>query len=174
MYLIISGTNRKNSNSILVAQLYADILKQENIDSQIIDLKDLPDDFAFSALYHNEGQNPVFNKITQQIDEAEKIIFIIPEYNGSFPGVLKTFIDGLKYPDSLRGKKTALVGISSGSMGAALALSHFTDILNYMDAFVLPQKPRLSIIYKAMDEGILTNNIYQELLTEQAKLLIDF
>ena len=42
------------------------------------------------------------------MSQSEKFVFIVPEYNGSFPGVLKTFIDGLAFPDTFEQKKNVL------------------------------------------------------------------
>ena len=81
-----------------------------------------------------------------QIDQCEKFVFITPEYNGSFPGVLKAFIDGMRFPGTFEGKKCALVGISAGTQGGALAMSHLTDIFNYLGMTVLANKPRLPLL----------------------------
>ncbi len=104
---------------------------------------------------------------------SEKFVFIVPEYNGSFPGVLKAFIDGLQFPDSFAGKKAALVGVSSGIQGAGLALSHLTDIFNYCGTHVLALKPKLMHIEENLIEGKLSD-LYAELLEQQAVDLIDF
>src|SRR5687767_5155084 len=129
MITIISGTNRPNSNARLISDIYASLLQHRAIPHQILDLTDVPTDFITTALYGNSGKNPEFNKLIGLIENSEKIIFVVPEYNGSFPGILKTFIDGLSYPNSFRNKKAALVGISTGTQGGALALSHLTDVL---------------------------------------------
>ena len=71
---------------------------------------------------------------------VKKFVFITPEYNGSFPGVLKAFIDGMRYPGTFEGKKCALVGLSAGNQGAALAMSHLTDIFNYLGMNVLAKQ----------------------------------
>jgi len=108
--------------------------------------------------------------------ETEKFVFIVPEYNGSFPGVLKTFIDGLAFPATFNNKKCALVGISSGVLGAGMALSHLTDIFNYCGMNVLALKPKLANIKDNvdMDKDEITNNLYKELLATQAMQLVDF
>ncbi|MEQ9230778.1 MAG: NAD(P)H-dependent oxidoreductase, partial [Cyclobacteriaceae bacterium] len=97
-----------------MVDFYKTMLSGRGIQSDIIDLVDLPDDFIASALYKKAGTNGTFNPIRQKMLDAEKYVFFVPEYNGSFPGILKTFIDGLKYPQTFKGKKCALVGISSG------------------------------------------------------------
>lgn len=174
MILIVTGTNRSNANAKIIAETYSRILNEQNCQNEILDLEKLPDDFVFSALYENASKNPVFNKFQEKIDRYDKILFIVSEYNGSFPGVLKAFIDGLRYPDSLTDKKGALVGLSSGPMGSVLALSHMNDILSYLGMYVLPLRPRLSIIDKALKKGELIDEFYMKLLREQAESLINF
>ncbi len=174
MITIIAGTNRKNSVSSQVAHLYQNLLEEHKCDSQIIDLAELPADFIFSALYENVGKNPAFNLYQEKLDGSDKYVFIIPEYNGSFPGVLKAFIDGMGYPSSFRNKKCALVGISSGVQGGGLALSHMTDIFNYLGMSVLALKPKLARIERNFDGEQVTDTLYNQLLEEQVQLLIEF
>lgn len=174
MITIIAGTNRSNSISSMLAVYYQSLLKERNTASQILDLSELPADFIFSALYDNTGKNESFNEIAGRLQQSEKFVFIVPEYNSSFPGVLKAFIDGMDYPNPLRGKKAALVGLSSGVQGASLALSHLTDILNYLGMHVLAQKPRLAKIEENMTENRLKNKLYIQLLQEQVDALLLF
>jgi NAD(P)H-dependent FMN reductase len=174
MITIISGTNRQNSVSAKVAHLYKSLLAQHQVESTIIDLADLPTDFVYSALYHNNGKNPAFNEFLEKLRSSEKYVFIIPEYNGSFPGVLKAFIDGMEYPNSFQNKKCALVGISSGMQGAGLALSHMTDIFNYLGMNVLALKPKLARIEKNFNGEEVTDELYSQLLEEQVKKLLEF
>jgi len=150
MYVIISGTNRDGSVSRKLATIYYNLLKDKGIDSQIIDLCDLPKDYLNSALYEKNGLNEIFNGQRETMLKASKFVFIVPEYNGSFPGVLKAFIDGLRFPTTFTDKKCALVGLSIGQQGAGLALSHLTDIFNYCGMNVLAYKPRLSKIKENM------------------------
>lgn len=142
--------------------------------STILDLANMPSDFIVSALYENSGKNSDFNKYRRIIEESSKFVFVVPEYNGSFPGVLKAFIDGLKYPDSFTDKKCALVGISSGVQGGGLAVSHLTDIFNYCGMHVLALKPKLARIETHISNKHITNDLYMELLQTQARQLIEF
>ncbi|XOV91215.1 MAG: NADPH-dependent FMN reductase [Bacteroidota bacterium] len=174
MITIISSTNRNDSVSYRLSQLYQGILNSMDVESQIIDLNDLPADFIDTALYENSGKNREFNKLRVLMKESEKYVFIVPEYNGSFPGVLKAFIDGLEYPGTFKNKKCALVGLSSGDQGGGLALSHLTDIFNYCGMHVLAIKPRLGRIKVHMTGPEITNALYMTLLKEQAEALINF
>lgn len=174
MLSIVVGTNRDSSKSELVANYYQSILEKKGVISQIIHLKDLPENFISTALYKNSGKDEQFNLLRDGILKSKKLIFIVPEYNGSFPGVLKAFIDGMPYPKGFEDKKIALVGLSSGIQGGALALSHLNDIFSYLNAHVLGQKVKLIQIEKNLEEGEITNNFYVQLIENQIDKFIDF
>lgn len=174
MIKLIVGTNRSNAVSKVIATIYQEILKDLGADSEILELSDLPVDFIATALYENNGKNEAYNSFHKRVDEGEKFVFIVPEYNGSFPGILKAFIDGMTYPNTFRNKKSALVGVSSGIGGGGIALSHLTDIFHYLGMHVLAQKPKLGKIEQNMSDNLLTNKLYMDLLREQAVHLIAF
>lgn len=174
MITIISCTNRKSAVSRAIAEHYQALLGQAGAASHILDLQDLPEDFVCSALYENSGSNQDFNQLSALIESADKFIFIVPEYNGSFPGVLKAFIDGLSYPNPFKDKKCALVGLSSGVQGGALALSHLTDILNYLGMHVLALKVRMPGIEKIFSNGKVSDKMVRELLDMQIKDILAF
>lgn len=174
MITIVVGTNRKESVSQQIAVQYAEVLKGKNVKSILLNLRELPPDFIRSALYENIGRNDQFNKIREIMNRSEKFVFIIPEYNGSFPGVLKAFLDGLDRSKALTDKKCALVGISAGDQGAGLALSHFTDILNYCGTNVLAYKLRLPRIGDFMTDNKIIDKTYLNKINKQAQKLIDF
>lgn len=172
--LIISGTNRANNKSLKIAQLYANKLLTKGVESDILSLTDLPKDFIFSALYENSGKHPEFNPFREKIASFSKIIFIVAEYNGSIPGVLKAFIDGLKYPDSFKNKKFALVGLSSGVQGGALALSHLSDILSYLNGNVLGNRMKIYKIEENLKNGEIVNPTFDALIDGQVNDFIAF
>lgn len=171
---VIIGTNRPNSLSHQIGEYYVRLLASLGQDAFLMPLTDLPTDFAFSALYQNSGKSEGFNAFQKKIDAVQKMVFVIPEYNGSFPGVLKTFLDGLRYPDSLREKKAALVGVSAGVLGNAVGLGHFNDILSYAGCNVLGLRAKLGLANKHFINGAFELPIYEEFLDKQAKQLIAF
>lgn len=103
MISIIAGTNRHDSKTLLIAKFYQHLLTQRGVEANLISLTDLPDNMIKSDLYGRRSEQ--FQKIQDLVSATQKFVFVIPEYNGSFPGVLKTFIDGCKFPESFSGKK---------------------------------------------------------------------
>lgn len=171
---ILVGTNRKNSLSKAIGKYYQNVLTNEGVESELIDLSQLPEDFTFSALYQNVGHNHSFNEFQLVVDRIEKFVFIVPEYNGSFPGVLKTFLDGLRYPDTFESKKVALLGISAGVLGNAVGLGHLNDILSYMGADVMGLRVKLGLMNNHFVDNEFTLVVYKEFIHKQAKQLLKF
>lgn len=169
---IIVGTNRENSISAKIAEYYAGRLTERNIGHEVISLKDLPRNFVFSQMYG--ASDPAFNPFQEKIDRHEKLIFVIPEYNGSFPGVLKAFIDALRHPDSFSRKKIALVGVSSGAYGNAVGLSHFSDVLAYLNADILGLRLKLANILAHFSNGAFTFEVYARFVEKQIDTFVEF
>lgn len=174
MITIVAGTNRPDSKTIQVAEFYQQLLSSHKAESQILDLADLPNDFIFSALYNNSGKNEQFNTLRAMMEDSAKFVFVVPEYNNSFPGVFKAFIDGLSYPNALIHKKCALVGLSDGVQGNALGMSHLTDVLNYLGMHVLAQKIRIPFMQKNFVDGRIMDEFINQLIEDQARLFLKF
>ena len=171
---IVAATNRQNSLAAKLATYYATLLEQQGCENQVLALTALPADFTVSALYENMGKNVAFNRLRSIMEAAEKYVFIIPEYNGSFPGVFKAFIDGLQYPTTFQGKKCALVGVSKGPRGGVLAMSHLTDIFHCLQMHVYPLKPTLGGIQDSQLATLLANQRYVQWLEQQAKGMVAY
>ena len=106
---------------------------------------------------------------------AEKFIFIMPEYNASFPGILKVMIDNSDIKKCWWYKKAALVGISDGRAGNLRGVEHMTSILNYMKVHVLYDKVLLSRINEEIDNnGVLIKQETGRLIQQQVEDFLKF
>lgn len=170
---IIASTNRPGSSTLKLAKYYQHRLEQKGIPAQLFSLADLPPNLIQTDLYGQRSEG--FKSIQQLVTETQKFIFIIPEYNGSFPGVLKTFIDCCDFPDSFYEKKAALVGLSSGKYGNIRGIDHFTGVCNYMHMYVLPLKIHIPAIHKELntDEHLFQPDTLK-FTDEQIEKLIKF
>ncbi len=157
MITIVSGTNRLDSNTLKLARYYQHKLKEKGAGAHILSLADLQADFVSADMYRKS--NDAFRPIQDRITATEKFIFIIPEYNGSFPGILKMFVDACKFPDSFFNKKAALVGLSSGKYGNIRGVDHFTGVCHYVRLHVLPLRIHIPHIFHEFDAA---GNLYKE------------
>ena len=143
MYTIISGTNRIGSHTEKVAKEYERILKNKNIDTQVFTLKNL------NVLHRSEE---ILKAEEEILIPTEKFIFIIPEYNGSYPGVLKALIDNSDIRKVWNFKKALLTGVATGRAGNLRGMDHLSDTLHYMKMNVFYNKLPISVIDKVMDK----------------------
>lgn len=151
MVTIISGTNRPGSNTLKVAKYYQDALAKKGQEANILALTDLPDNFIVSDMYGK--RTPEFKKILDIIAGSKKFVFVIPEYNGSFPGVLKAFIDACDFPESFYDKKACLVGLSGGRYGNIRGVEHFGGVCGYLNLHVLPFRMHIPAIKSELDQS---------------------
>lgn len=151
MTLIVAGTNRLNSNTLKVSKYYQKLLQERGVKADILSLGDLPENLSSTDLYGKRSE--AFATILEKVNKCQKFIFVIPEYNGSFPGILKLFIDACDFPASFFEKKAALVGLSSGKYGNIRGVDHFTGVCNYIHLNVMPLKIHLTYIHKDLNES---------------------
>lgn len=158
---------------MLVSTKYAKHLADKGQSSKILNLQDLPNDFIYNDMYGNRSDE-MKKVIDTYFEKAEKFVFVIPEYNGSFPGVLKAFVDCIP-PQSFHNKKAGLIGLSSGFAGSQRGMDQFSNVLNYLKVNVLFSKPKLSQIEAILekDPELLDERI-NELLDDHADLMIGF
>ncbi|RPA60967.1 NADPH-dependent oxidoreductase [Aerococcus agrisoli] len=98
-------------------------------------------------------------KVREAIKESDGLIFIVPEYNLSFSGVLKNLIDWISRPEIMGDPKPILdkpilvISTSAGISGGMVAQEEVRSILNYLGASLLSQ-PRVSFanVYSLLDE----------------------
>ncbi|MAX81545.1 MAG: NADPH-dependent FMN reductase [Crocinitomicaceae bacterium] len=174
MITLICGTNRPENVTSAVVKAYSELLKKRNIDHHILHLEHLPKDFVFNNDVIG-NRNPDFSRIVKEaIDGADKLVFIAPEYNGGFPGVLKAFIDGI-WPEVLKDKKVAFVGVASGRAGNLRGMDQLTNICHYLNMHVLPFKVPISSIEKFIDKnGAMTEENTLNVLDKQIGLFEKF
>jgi len=147
---VISSTNRYGNNSIKVANVYLNLLKEEGQDCVLFSLAELPESVMLQDIYTRPSKQ-FQSFIDNYIVPSEKIIFIVPEYNYSIPGVLKLFID-VVHPDYFKGKKTAMVGIGAGKSGNVSGLEHLSQIFNHLKMDIFSNKLSIPRIRDVVNE----------------------
>ena len=180
MITIISGTNREGSETLKIANFIASELRRKTEEPiGFIDLVDLSGDVIKSAMYTEGGQaDSVAYLQDQWILPAQKFWFVFPEYNGGVPGILKLLIDAVsvrKKAETFHGKKACLTGVSSGRAGNLRGMDHFTNILNYLQVVVLPNRLPISSVRTLNDaNGMLNDPATLDVITQQVEEFLSF
>lgn len=173
MIALISGTNRPGSNTRKVAACVEAIYRRQKAATQLVDLAQLPPAIFDPASY---AEKPAaFKPFTTTILEAHGLVIVTPEYNGGMPGVLKYFIDMLKFPESFEAKPVCFVGLSAGGWGALRPVEHLQQIFGYRNAYLYPQRVFLPGIHELLDErGELKDAELTGRLDAQARGFLEF
>jgi chromate reductase, NAD(P)H dehydrogenase (quinone) len=130
--LLISGTNRRNSNALKVARVIEAHYRAQDIRIELFSLTELPREIFEATSYLTKPAS--FLPTQQRVVASRGLHIITPEYNGSFPGVLKYFIDMLKFPESFDRKPVAFVGEAAGIWGGLRAVEQLQMIFGYRNA----------------------------------------
>jgi len=163
-----SGSLREKSYNTAALRIAQEMMP-EGTEMEIISLSTLP-------LYNQdlEGDEPVsVRTFKAKIHEADGLFIVTPEYNYSFPGVLKNAIDWASRPTGrsvMTGKPTAIMGVG-GRFGTVRAQLALRQVLLYLDVPVLT-KPEIYIMNaweKFDDEG----HLLDEKSREQIQTLVD-
>ena len=149
MITVIAGTNRPGSNTLKIARLVLDVLRDGSEEATLLDLAELPAEIFGGSGYSEKP--PSFARFQEAVLSTHGVLTVVPEYNGSFPGVLKYFVDMLQFPESLYEKPAAFIGLSSGPWGGLRAVEHLEMIFQYRHAHLFGRRLFIPRVSKVLD-----------------------
>ncbi|MGB1216956.1 MAG: NADPH-dependent FMN reductase [Saprospiraceae bacterium] len=163
MILVISGTNRKGNKTQAFAKHYFETLKAKSNEEVVyLSLEDVQDCLLHGNMYNPDGMKSELKDFQDKtVIPANKWVVVSPEYNGSYPGILKLFIDAISirnYKENFKNTKILLVGTASGRAGNLRGLDQLTGIFNHVGATVFPNQLPISGIGGLLDENDKINN----------------
>jgi chromate reductase len=128
--------------------------------------------------HENGGGMPGADAFIAAIRDADAVLFVTPEYNGSIPGVLKNAIDWGSRPTpataALANKPVAVLGASTGMFGAAWAQSELRKSLGLAGARVLEHEVAVPSAHEAFhDDGRLNRSGTRKRIREVLTDLVD-
>jgi len=146
---VLSATDRPKSNALKVSE-YATSILSEYAETKLFSLCDFPLEDVVGGKY---GKTPdSVKKYNKDYLEADGFLFIIPEYNGGFPGILKLFYDYLPFPESFSKMPVSLIGEAAGAFGALRAVEQFEQLLKYRKAYIFPERMFIQRVNDQFDE----------------------
>jgi NAD(P)H-dependent FMN reductase len=170
---IISGTDRPHSYALKVSGYVQSLYKERGIEAEVISLEGFPITEVVGGPYGEEI--PAVKKFREPIIKADGLIFVIPEYNGSYPGILKLFVDHLPFPKAFEKMPMAFIGESAGAFGALRAVEQFQMVANYRNALQFPERVFIPRVKNEFDEESgLKDAFKQKLLLSQTENFIKF
>ncbi len=173
MLTIIVGTNRPGSNTGKIARHIEEIYAALKVRLHVIDLADLPPEIFSPSSYAQKPKS--FEPFATAVLNSSGLIVVTPEYNGGMPGVLKYFIDMLKFPESFERRPVCFVGLAAGIWGALRPVEQFQGIFGYRNAYIYPDRVFIPQINSALgSDGRLVNKEILDRLEKQASGFLQF
>jgi chromate reductase, NAD(P)H dehydrogenase (quinone) len=151
MIALIVGTNRPGSNTRKVAAQIEAFYAGLKMPLHVLDLAKLPPEIFSPTSYAEKPKS--FQPFADAVLQADGLHVVTPEYNGSLPGVLKYFIDMLKFPESFDQKPVCFTGLAAGMWGALRPVEQLQAIFGYRNAHIFPMRVFLPQIYNLLDES---------------------
>lgn len=180
MITVISGTNRPNSYTSLVAKHYYNRLGALSADARFVSLADVDSYFDEpSNVYKKDSLSAQLLDIQNKIlIPSSKFVFVVPEYNGSYAGIFKYFLDALSVHQAKATfgmKKVLLVGVSDGRAGNLRGLEHLTGTSLHLGMVVHPNRLPISLIAKQINEqGVITDEGALKAIDAQLEQFVRF
>lgn len=174
MIVIISGTNRADNNSIKISRHMAAVYEQLGEPVELLDLQDLPAE-AFLPTAFSEKPETLTKPFTDKILHADGLVVVVPEYNGSFPGILKHFIDLLPFPESFNCRPVAFIGLAAGYHGALRPVEQLQMVFAYRNAHLFNRRVFIPSVHKVLGgDGTVQDEDLKKRLEEQARYFVEY
>jgi len=107
------------------------------------------------GMYEKKGLPKGAKLFEKHLEEADALMFAVPEYNWSYPGSFKNIIDWISriQPGPLANKPCLLLSASPSLQGGIKGLIHLRVPLEALGVYVYPKMFALSNALQSLDGG---------------------
>ncbi|MFC4873466.1 NADPH-dependent FMN reductase [Negadavirga shengliensis] len=165
---ILNGSIRPERQSVKVAWYLEKQLRDRGLDVDLIDLAEYP----LPMYGASDGLSKVYEDnvdlVAARLKAADAMIFVTPEYHGTFSGVLKNALD--YYWEEFSKKPIGVATASAGKMGGINASTQLQHLILSLGAYALPVKFLVSGIQTAFNES---NEPVEKAVQQSAKRFLD-
>lgn len=161
--LVFAGSTRKGSHNRRLAHAAAQMARASGADVTLLELGefDVP---MYNADLEAEGTPADVMRLKQIFWEHPAWIVCAPEYNASYPALLKNTLDWISSPvksdpawtdgfKSTRGKVVGMLSASPGAFGGVRSQSHLAPLLLNLQCWVAPRNHAVGRAGDAFDEA---------------------
>ena len=156
--LAFAGSTRRESFNKKLVAIAAHGAREAGAEVTLIDLKDFPLPLFDQDLEAEQGMPENGKKLKKLFIDHDGLLIASPEYNSSFPAVLKNAIDWVSRPApgepslvAFRGKVATLMSASPGALGGLRGLVHVRSILGNINVIVLPEQLAVARSHEAFN-----------------------
>jgi NAD(P)H-dependent FMN reductase len=144
--LVLAGSTRADSVHRKAAREAVRALNHAGAEATFADLRDFPMPMYDGDLETEHGRPVTATALKELALKADGFVIASPEYNGSYPALLKNAIDWISRPDpgerhlaAFRGKVAGIFSASPGPHGGARVLKQLRELLGMIGVEVAAQ-----------------------------------
>ncbi|WP_392543933.1 NADPH-dependent FMN reductase [Oryzobacter telluris] len=156
--LVLVGSLRAGSTNRLLADAAVAHLPA-GVDATVFErLAELP--HYSEELDHDDVLPQVARDLREAVADADAVLLVTPEYNGSLPSAVKNAVDWASRPRgaaSIAGKPAAVVGASGSPNAAKWAREDGVKVLRVAGAVVIEDTFGIGSSFQAFEDGRLTD-----------------
>lgn len=160
---ILLGSIRNGRQSHLIAHYLKEQFQHRGISIELIDLMETPLPLMEERMGHHPQLPLEVQLVSERLHQADGLIFISPEYHGSFSGVLKNAVD--YFWNEFRKKPIGVVSISAGKFGGITASSQLQQLVLSVGGFPMPTKLLVPEVHLVFDPN---EQVYQASFVQAA------
>src|SRR5579872_756529 len=149
--LVFAGSTRADSLNKKLARAAVEALRDAGIETTLADLSDYPMPLYDGDVEAAQGMPANAQAFKELVRRHNAVAIASPEYNGSFPAVVKNTIDWISRPlageprlAAFAGKKAMLLSASPGPGGGKRGMRHLRELLEMIGVSVTPAQVSLS------------------------------
>ncbi|MEA2625812.1 MAG: hypothetical protein QOD06_1857 [Candidatus Binatota bacterium] len=143
---VILGTVRKGRMSAHAARfVLEEVRRREGVVTELIDVGSL------SLPLDDAGQAIKQPGVSDTLARADALVIVSPEYNHSFPGLLKHALDG--YLKEYVHKAVGVVGVSAGPFGGTRVIENLLPVFRELGLVTIFWDVNVGTVSKVFDEN---------------------
>jgi NAD(P)H-dependent FMN reductase len=142
---VILGTARQGRESERAAQfVFEQTKKRAGVETELIDVRKLP------MKLDDAGEQMKDQKFSATIERCDGLIIVTPEYNHSFPGLLKHALD-MNLKEYIH-KAVGICGVSAGPFGGARVIESLLPVMRELGLVTIFEDVNFGKIGSLFDE----------------------
>lgn len=165
---IISASIRQGRLTHQVAEELERRLEKRGVSCSLVDLADYAFPL-FEDVFRKEEPQERTAALRQTLQQADALLFVSPEYNGSYTSALKNMTDHYSKAEFSK-KAIGVVSVSSGPMGGMRGALHMQQLVLALFAYPIPQMMLVPDVQDKFNEaGALTDEAFAKKLDAYLK-----
>src|ERR1700740_2151444 len=142
---LILGTARQGRESEHAARfVFEQTKKRTGVETEFIDIRTLP------MKLDDAGEQMKDPKFSATIERCDGLIIVTPEYNHSFPGLLKHALD-MNLKEYIH-KAVGICGVSAGTFGGARVIENLLPVMRELGLVTIFEDANFGSVGKLLDK----------------------